>query len=57
MQSYDLTFDGLVQRQGPNYRELIAKFTVRNGDDAIGVLEPSKRSFAARGRCRPPRPR
>ena len=28
---YDLTFDGTTQRNGPNYRELAAKFTVRNG--------------------------
>ena len=25
MRGYDLTFDGLVPRQGPNYRELIAQ--------------------------------
>ena len=33
LRGYDLTFDGLVTRQGPNYRELIAKFTVRQGGD------------------------
>ena len=33
LRSYDLTFDGMVTRQGPNYRELIAKFTVRQGGD------------------------
>jgi len=37
-----------VQRPGPNYRELLAKFTVRSGDQIIGVMEPSKRDFAAR---------
>jgi cytochrome c-type biogenesis protein CcmF len=46
---YDLTFDGMVQHTGQNFRELAAKFTVRSGGIAIGVMEPSKRSFASRG--------
>jgi cytochrome c-type biogenesis protein CcmF len=46
---YDLTFDGMVQHAGPNFRELAAKFTVRSGGVVIGVMEPSKRSFASRG--------
>ena len=46
--SYDLTFDGMVTRQGPNYRELIAKFTVRQGGETIGTMEPSKRTFPSR---------
>ncbi len=25
LRGYDLTFDGMVPRQGPNYRELIAQ--------------------------------
>jgi cytochrome c-type biogenesis protein CcmF len=49
IRGYDLSFDGLVSRQGPNYRELIAKYTVRRDGATIGNLEPSKRSFAARG--------
>ena len=48
LRSYDLTFDGMVSRQGPNYRELIAKFTVRQGGNVIGVMEPSKRTFPSR---------
>jgi cytochrome c-type biogenesis protein CcmF len=48
LRSYDLTFDGMVTRQGPNYRELIARFTVRQGGVAVGVMEPSKRTFATR---------
>jgi cytochrome c-type biogenesis protein CcmF len=48
MRGYDLTFDGLSQRQGPNYQELAAKFTVRKDGDVVGVLEPSKRNFAHR---------
>jgi len=45
---YELTFDGLLQRSGPNYQEAVAKFTVREGGAAIGVMEPSKRTFASR---------
>ena len=48
LSGYDLTFDGLVQRPGPNYTALVGKFTVRSGGTIIGVMEPSKRSFSAR---------
>ena len=42
MRGYDLTFDGLVTRQGPNYRELIAKFMVQQDGESIDTLEPSQ---------------
>jgi cytochrome c-type biogenesis protein CcmF len=45
---YDLSFEGLVSRSGPNYRETVAKFTVRRDGEAIGVMEPAKRNFVAR---------
>ena len=45
LRSYDLTFDGMAERQGPNYRELAAHFTVRRHGDFVGVMEPAKRSF------------
>ncbi len=48
LSGYDLSFDGVVQRPGPNYTEQVAKFTVREGGATIGVMEPSKRNFAAR---------
>jgi cytochrome c-type biogenesis protein CcmF len=48
LSGYDLTFDGLRERGGPNFRELAAKFTVREGGAVIGTMEPSKRSFASR---------
>jgi cytochrome c-type biogenesis protein CcmF len=48
LRSYELTFDRMVTRQGPNYRELIAKFTVREGGNVVGVMEPSKRTFPSR---------
>jgi cytochrome c-type biogenesis protein CcmF len=48
LSGYDLSFDGLVPRPGPNYTEQVAKFTVRSGGVPVGVMEPSKRNFAAR---------
>ena len=46
---YDLKFDGTITRQGPNYRELSAHFTVRRHGEVVGVMEPAKRSFPSRG--------
>jgi cytochrome c-type biogenesis protein CcmF len=46
---YDLSFDGMESRSGPNYRETAARFTVRKGGSVIGVMEPSKRVFPSRG--------
>jgi cytochrome c-type biogenesis protein CcmF len=45
---YDLHFDGLTTRQGPNYRELAARFTVRRQGEEVGVMVPSKRTFPSR---------
>jgi len=45
---YALTFDGATPRQGPNYREDVAVFTVRAGGTAIARLEPAKRLYTAR---------
>jgi cytochrome c-type biogenesis protein CcmF len=46
---YNLYFDGISARQGANYRELAARFTVRHHGEIIGVMEPAKRSFPSRG--------
>ena len=48
LSGYELTYDGIKQQPGPNYSALIAKFTVRVGGIPIGVMTPSKRSFATR---------
>jgi cytochrome c-type biogenesis protein CcmF len=48
LRSYELHFDNFANRQGPNYRDLVARFTVRQSGEVIGIMEPSKRSFAAR---------
>jgi cytochrome c-type biogenesis protein CcmF len=45
---YDFTFDSTSQRNGANYRELIARFTVRRNGEIIGTMEPSKRTFPSR---------
>jgi len=45
---YELTLDGIEQRQGPNYAEMLTHFTVREGSRVIGVMAPSKRSFSTR---------
>jgi cytochrome c-type biogenesis protein CcmF len=46
---YRLTFEGLLNRSGPNYRDLVGEFTVRrtNGD-WLGVMEPGRRTFPSR---------
>jgi cytochrome c-type biogenesis protein CcmF len=38
-----------LQRPGPNYSEQVALFTVRSSGTVIGTMEPSQRSFSARG--------
>jgi cytochrome c-type biogenesis protein CcmF len=43
-----MSFDGMTQRTGSNFREVAAAFTARNGGVVIGTLSPSKRSFSAR---------
>jgi cytochrome c-type biogenesis protein CcmF len=45
---YELSFAGLVQHAGPNFRELAATFIVREGGVTIGAMEPSKRTFSSR---------
>jgi cytochrome c-type biogenesis protein CcmF len=49
---YDFHFDGMTTQQGPNYRDQITRFTVRRGNDVVGVMEPSKRTFPSRSTTR-----
>ena len=46
---YRLTLDGLFSRDGPNFHDMVGRFTVRrmNGE-LIGVMEPTRRSFPNR---------
>jgi cytochrome c-type biogenesis protein CcmF len=46
---YELKLDGLFQRQGPNFREMIAKFEVSLDGEKLKDMTPSKRSFTTRG--------
>jgi cytochrome c-type biogenesis protein CcmF len=48
IRNYDITYDRTFNRTGPNYNEVVAIFTVRRHGEVVGVLEPSKRTFAAR---------
>jgi cytochrome c-type biogenesis protein CcmF len=49
---YRLTFDGLFNRTGPNYRDVVGHFTVhRANGELIGAMEPSRRTFPARQRA------
>jgi cytochrome c-type biogenesis protein CcmF len=48
LRHYDFTFDGVVPRGGPNYRELVAQFTVRRDGEIIGTMEPARRTFMSR---------
>ncbi|BAT61208.1 cytochrome c-type biogenesis protein CcmF [Variibacter gotjawalensis] len=48
LRHYDLTLDATFPRTGPNYRETVIRLTVRRNGHVIGVLEPTKRAFAAR---------
>jgi cytochrome c-type biogenesis protein CcmF len=44
-----LTFDGISNRPGPNYSDLVGRFTVRRtSGELIGTVEPSRRTFPAR---------
>jgi len=46
---YQVTFGGILNRNGSNYQDLIGHFTVRRGGELIGTMEPSRRTFPDRG--------
>jgi cytochrome c-type biogenesis protein CcmF len=46
---YNLKLDGLTQRQGPNYGEMAAQFSVRIDGRMLDTMTPSKRNFTTRG--------
>jgi cytochrome c-type biogenesis protein CcmF len=47
---FALHFDGMTAREGPNYQELAARFTVRRQDQIVGIMEPAKRTFPSQER-------
>ena len=46
---YSLKLEGLTPRQGPNYREMTAQFSVSTDGRLLDPMTPSKRSFTTRG--------
>jgi cytochrome c-type biogenesis protein CcmF len=46
---FRLTFDGMFNRTGSNYRDIVGHFTVRRASgELLGAMEPSRRTFPAR---------
>ncbi|WP_108683239.1 heme lyase CcmF/NrfE family subunit [Methyloceanibacter sp. wino2] len=43
---YSLAFEGVKERQGPNYSELVGVFQVTRGGEPVTTLIPSKRAYA-----------
>ena len=43
---YQLKFEGVAPRQGPNYQERVAVFEVTRNGNPVTELSPSKRAFA-----------
>ncbi len=46
---YTLRFDGVTQREGPNYRATSAHIALMDGTRAVAMLTPEKRFFPAEG--------
>jgi cytochrome c-type biogenesis protein CcmF len=46
---YELKLDGVTQRQGPNFREMVGQFTVSLDGQRLSTMTPSKRNFTTRG--------
>ncbi|HWK88192.1 MAG TPA: heme lyase CcmF/NrfE family subunit [Xanthobacteraceae bacterium] len=45
--SFDLSFQGLHERSGANWRDQVGRFEVRRGGVMIAVVEPAKRVYLA----------
>ena len=48
LSGFHVTFDGVEQRQGPNYASLVARLTLREGGNVVATVEPSRRIYQAR---------
>jgi cytochrome c-type biogenesis protein CcmF len=42
---FELDFKGIVQRNGPNWRDDIGRFEVRRGGVVVALVEPAKRTY------------
>jgi cytochrome c-type biogenesis protein CcmF len=45
---YEITFDSIQPRVGPNYRDVVAKAAIRRGGAMVATVESAKRYFPAR---------
>ena len=45
---YEVTFQTLGSRAGPNYSEVVAKAEIRSGGTLVATVDPAKRFFPAR---------
>ncbi|MEM6382489.1 MAG: heme lyase CcmF/NrfE family subunit [Pseudomonadota bacterium] len=45
---YEFTFDGLSPNTGPNYQEIVAQFSLREGGVLLSTMEPSRRIYPSR---------
>jgi cytochrome c-type biogenesis protein CcmF len=46
---YELKLGDVTQRQGPNFREMVAQFAVSLDGERLAAMTPSKRNFTTRG--------
>jgi cytochrome c-type biogenesis protein CcmF len=46
---YELKLTDVAQRQGPNFREMVAQFAVSLDGERLAAMTPSKRNFTTRG--------
>ncbi|MGC2780501.1 MAG: cytochrome c-type biogenesis CcmF C-terminal domain-containing protein, partial [Bradyrhizobium sp.] len=46
---YEIKFDGMTQRRGPNFSEVVSTFVISEDGRQLSVMTPSKRSFTTRG--------
>jgi cytochrome c-type biogenesis protein CcmF len=49
---YDLALERIATEPGPNYRDLVARFTVRRNGQTVGAMAPSRRTFPSRATTR-----
>jgi cytochrome c-type biogenesis protein CcmF len=45
---YEIVIDTVGERNGPNYREIVAPMTIRSGGAFVAAIEPARRQFATR---------
>src|SRR5690606_675640 len=44
---FDLTFTGLSERTGPNWRDVVGRFEIRTGGTVVATVLPAKRVYVA----------